>query len=112
MYLAITILAFVLTNIGILTYAHVSAKSSFHFLLLPALFFPLLYVINASFSVAFLAGQRAQIGIALLLFLNIAVNVTLSLLGNAFVWKESIALAQWIGIALIVCGASLVVFKA
>lgn len=106
---ALTLLSLLVSNVCVITYAHLSSKSHYSALLLPVIFFPLLYVLNAAYSGGFQFGAKADMGVATIVLISLGLNYLLLFLANTFIWKEQFGVLQIIGAVLILCGGILLI---
>lgn len=106
---ALTLLSLLVSNVCVITYAHLSSKSHYSALLLPIIFFPLLYVLNATYSGGFQFGAKAGIGVATIALISLGLNYLVLFLANTFIWKEPFGYLHLLGAALILSGGILLV---
>ena len=110
MIMLVPIAGFLTANLLVLVYGQLSAQITTvrGLFLLPLVWFPLIYIVNVSFSAAFHWGAKAHLSIPTLFLLHIGGYVLLLWLGNVLVWKQAFPPLQLLGIALLLTGIVLV----
>jgi hypothetical protein len=112
MKIFLTILLFIISNTAIYIYAILSQSSQFSsgwkILLLPIIFFPLLYLGNVFFSSAFIYSQKIPLSVAVAGILNLAIAVIIFMIGHKIYFHQNIDLKMFLGSLLVITGAILI----
>ena len=107
----LTLFSFTLANIGIYIYALVSKNSSlsgWKILLIPLIFFPILYLSNMVYSFGWLSSNKTNFSVAVVGILNLAIGILVFAGAEVFYLKQDISLIMIAGILLVIAGAVLI----
>jgi len=111
MPLLFSIICFVFSNICLYIYSILSRDSTlsgWKILLIPLIFFPIIYIANILFSSAWILANKTNISTAIIGIINLAIGIIIFMLGHAIYYKQNFSFPMIFGSILVILGAILI----